>query len=59
MTAVDWTTDAPGGSATVTAGGMALGVPGWELMRRAAEAGRLESVDEIAAGLINDEGWDE
>ena len=22
-------------------------------------AGRLESVDEIAAGLINDEGWDE
>ena len=47
------------GSASVTAVGMALGVPGWELMRRAAEAGRLESVDEIAAGLINDEGWDE
>ena len=47
------------GSASVTAFGMALGVPGWELMRRAAEAGRLESVDEIAAGLINDEGWDE
>ena len=43
----------------ITAVGMALGVPGWELMRRAAEAGRLESVDEIAAGLINDEGWDE
>ena len=47
------------GSATVRAVGMVLGVPGWELMRRAAEAGRLESVDEIAAGLINDEGWDE
>ena len=47
------------GSSSVTAFGMALGVPGWELMRRAAEAGRLESVDEIAAGLINDEGWDE
>ena len=47
------------GSSSVTAVGMALGVPGWELMRRAAEAGRLESVDEIAAGLINDEGWDE
>ena len=47
------------GSATVTAVGMALGVPGWELMRRAAEAGRPESVDEIAVELINDEGWDE
>ena len=47
------------GSASVRAVGMVLGVPGWELMRRAAEAGRLESVDEIAAGLINDEGWDE
>ena len=47
------------GSATVRAVGMVLGVPVRELMRRAAEAGRLESVDEIAAGLINDEGWDE
>ena len=39
------------GSASVTAFGSASVT--------VAEAGRLESVDEIAAGLINDEGWDE
>ena len=47
------------GSSSVTAFGSASVDAGGSASVTVAEAGRLESVDEIAAGLINDEGWDE